>query len=231
MRVSRSGASRVTDRDLGIATLGILGAGKVGTVLARLATAAGYRVLIAGSGSPDRIALIVDVLAPGARAVTALEAVEGSDAVILALPLGKRAALPASALVGRVVIDGMNYWQPIDGTLAEFEGATRGTSEIVRDSLPGARLVKSVSHLGYHQLDELARPAGAPDRIGLAVAGDDAEAVEAVAAIVDRLGFDPVRAGTLADGIRFQAGTPVFGAPMKAALLAQELGVAEGAHA
>jgi predicted dinucleotide-binding enzyme len=206
-----------------IETVGIVGAGKVGTVLARLALAAGFRVLISGSGSPDRIALIVDVLAHGAQPRTTAEVIAGADVVILALPLGKVRTLPAAALGGKLVIDALNYWEPVDGLLPEFAETTRSTSEHVRDDLPGARLVKAFSHLGYHDLDERGRAAGAPDRVALAVAGDDASAVAEVAQLVDALGFDPVEAGPLAAGIAFQAGTPAFGVPMSAAELRQAL--------
>ena len=195
-------------------TIGILGAGKVGTAIARLAVAAGFRVLIAGSGDVSRIALIVEIVTPGAVAVTAAEAVADSDIVVLALPLGKYRSIPVPLLTGKIVIDAMNYWQPIDGVLAEFEGADRSTSEIVADLLPASRVVKTFSHLGYHQLEDEARPFGVAGRIALAIAGDDHDAVDDVAALVDALGFDPVDAGPLQAGRQFESGTPLFGAPM-----------------
>ena len=200
-------------------TVGILGAGKVGTVLARLALAAGHRVLISASGSADRIALIVDVLAPGAEALTTPEVIAGSDAVILALPLGKVRTLPTAALTGKLVIDAANHWEPVDGPLPEFTEDPRGTSEIVASLLPGARVVKAFSHLGYHDLDERGLPAGSPGRVALAIAGDDPADTAVVAALVDELGFDPVLTGPLETGRAFQSHTPAFGYPLSAAEL------------
>lgn len=204
-------------------TIGIIGAGKVGTVLARLALSAGYRVLISGSGAASKIELIVDVLAPGAIARTTDEVIDGADILVLALPLGKIGSLPAAALDGKLVIDAANYWEPVDGPLPEFRDDPRGTSEIVAEKLPGARIVKGFSHLGYHDLDERGRPAGDPDRVALAIAGDDADDLARVAGLVNALGFDPVIAGPLTTGRRFQAFTPVFGVPMSREELAAEV--------
>jgi len=189
--------------------LAILGAGHIGPVVARLALSAGYRVDIAASGDPDDIALITELVIPGARPCWAKDAVAGADIVILALPLRRFVDVDPGLLAGKLVVDAMNYWPASDGVLARFEGD--GSSEVVARRLARSTVVKAFNHIGYHDLEDQARPADSPDRKASGVAGDDRASVSEVARLVDRTGYDPVDVGSLAAGRVLQPGGPVFG--------------------
>jgi predicted dinucleotide-binding enzyme len=191
--------------------LGIVGAGRVGTTIARAAIAAGYDVAISGSGEPDRIALIVEVLAPGARAATTNEVVRHADLIVLAVPMHRFRELPRDLFAGKILIDAMNYWEEIDGVDRELATAPAGTSVVVQERFPSARVVKSLNHITYYKFDESRRPHGAPGRLAMAAAGDDRAAVSAVMQLIDRLGFDAVDAGPLEAGLALEPNGTVFG--------------------
>ncbi len=193
-----------------LARIAVLGAGHVGPVIARLAVKAGYPVAIATSGDPHDIALIAELMIPGAQPRWARDAPGDADIVVLAVPLHRLAEIDPSRLSGKLVIDAMNYWPAADGVLSDYEGA--GSSEIVAQRLAGSTVVKTLNHIGYHELEDRARPVGAPDRQAAGVAGDDQLAVAAIADLVDRIGYDPVRLDSLRAGRVLQPGSPVFGA-------------------
>ncbi len=209
--------------------LGIVGAGKMGTTIARAAIAAGYDVAIAGSGEPQEIALTVDVLAPGARPATTDAVVRHAEIIVLAVPTHRFRDLEADTFAGKILVDAMNYWQPIDGDDDELSAAPYGTSVVVQSHFPSARVVKALNQLGYHELDEYRRPSGAADRIAAGVAGDDPAAVRAVMRLVDRIGFDPVDAGSLANGQALEPDGSPFAATYDARQLTELVRAAQAA--
>jgi predicted dinucleotide-binding enzyme len=163
--------------------LGILGAGKLGTTVARLATDAGWDVLIADVRTGPMIELIVSTIASGARLVDVDEMLTSSDIVLIAIPYSRVRELDPEKLGHAIVIDATNPWLEADGANPP-ESPLRGR--------PGIRLVRSLNHVAYEDLLAYAEPAGAPFRTAIAVASDDVEARGQVAALVDALGFDPV---------------------------------------
>jgi predicted dinucleotide-binding enzyme len=189
--------------------LAVLGAGHVGPVIARLALGAGYPVAIATSGDPEDIALITELVIPGAQPRWAVDAVADADIVVLTIPLHRFLDMNPALLTGKVVVDAMNYWPASDGVLKPFEDG--GSSEIVARRLTGSTVVKALNHIGYHELEDRARPAGARDRRAAGVAADDTAASAAVARLIDRVGYDPVRLANLRAGRVLQPGGPVFG--------------------
>ena len=191
--------------------LAVLGAGHTGPVIARVAMAAGYPVTIAASGDPANIALIADVLAPGAEARWAADAVEDAEIVVLATPLHRFPSLDPALLADRLVVDTMNYWPPVDGVQEMFDDPRYGSSEIVQRRLARSTVVKTLNHIGYHELEDDRRAPGAPDRRALGVAGDDGAAVRTVADLIERIGYDAVRLDSLRAGRLLQPGGPVFG--------------------
>jgi predicted dinucleotide-binding enzyme len=129
---------------------------------------------------------------------------------VLAVPTHRFRELPRDLFAGRILIDAMNYWQPVDGDDAELAAAPDGTSMIVQERFPSARVVKSLNQLGYHQLEENRQPQAAPDRIAIGTAGDDRLAVRTVMRLLDRLGFDSVDAGPLSNGVALEPdGSPI----------------------
>lgn len=185
-------------------TLGIIGSGNIGAAIARLATAAGTPVVVANSRGPETLIDLVAELGPLATAGAVEQAAAAGEFVVLSVPLTATTAIPAALLEGRTVVDTSNYYPFRDGRIPVLDAEELTTSELVQRHFAGARLVKAFNNILAHHIPALARPAGAPDRTALPIAGNDAAAKTQVAALIDRLGFDTIDAGTLAESWRFE---------------------------
>lgn len=192
--------------------IGILGAGKLGTVLAKIAINSGYEVLIAGSGSVEKIALTIEVLVPGAKAKVAAEVAEKADIIILALPLGKYKSVPKEKLANKIVIDAMNYWWEVDGPDNDILKETLSSSEVVAKYLKNSIVVKAFNHMGYHDLEEVIYQEDGQERKAIAYATDDLKAGNQVAKLIENIGFDSLNLGELSRGVILEPGYPPFGA-------------------
>jgi predicted dinucleotide-binding enzyme len=189
----------------------VLGAGHVGPVIARMAVAAGFHVSIAASGDPETIELMTSILVPGAEPRWAADAVADADIVVLSIPLHRFADLDPGLVAGKLVVDAMNYWPPVNGVQDMFEDRRYSSSEIVQRRLAQSTVVKTLNHIGYHEMEDDRRPAGSPERRALGVAGDDPVAAAAVAEVIERIGYDAVRLDSLSAGRLLEPGGPVFG--------------------
>jgi predicted dinucleotide-binding enzyme len=205
--------------------IGIIGSGHIGGTLTRRLQAAGHRVTVANSRGPETLTDLTGET--GATAGTATEAVAAGDVVVVAVPLRAVPELPAAPFDGKIVIDANNYYPQRDGHIASLDAKRVTSSRWVADLLPGARVVKVFNNIYAQHLLEGGRPAGAPGRIALPVASDDAEAKQVVVGLVEDLGFDPVDAGSLDDSWRQEPETPVTGSDRDAAGVRQGLATAK----
>lgn len=194
-------------------SVGFIGSGHIGGTVARLSVAAGYDVVLSNSRGPQTLAEIVSELGPLARAATSEEAASAGDLVVVSIPLHAYQNVPAGPLAGKLVLDTCNYSPGRDGQIAELADGSLTSSELVQRHLAGAPVVKAFNNIFYLHLLSLARPAGAPDRSFLPIAGDAADALAGASAFLDAIGYGAVDAGPLASSWRQQPGTPVYGPP------------------
>ena len=191
--------------------IGIIGTGHIGGTLARAFARADHEVAISNSRAPATLEALADELGPRARAVTAAEAAEFGDVVVVSVPFGRYRELPAESFDGTVVIDTNNYYPQRDGHFGELDSDRITSSELLQAHLPGARVVKAFNAIRWDHLRDDGRPAGDPERIGIPISGDDESAKRIVAELIEQIGFDPVDAGTLAVGGRkHQPGSPIY---------------------
>jgi len=207
-------------------TIGLIGAGHIGSQVARLAVAQGYKVVISNSRGPETLADLVSELGPNARAATAEEAAKAGDLVVVTVPLKHYRQVPVAPLAGKVVIDTNNYYPERDGHIFELDNESTTTSELLQAHLPASRVVKAFNHIHAAQLTTDGRPAGTKDRRALVIAGDDAGAKAEVTHLLDQFGFDTVDAGPLKEGWRIQRDTPGYGPRRNADELRADLAAA-----
>jgi predicted dinucleotide-binding enzyme len=196
-----------------VTTVGIIGSGHIGGTVARLAARAGLDVVVSNSRGPDTLADLVAELGPNARAATAADAAAAGDLVVVSVPFKAFADLPVERLAGKPVLDTNNYYPQRDGHFAELDDGTLTSAELEQRHLGPGRVVKVFNNIMWRHLLELARPAGAPDRSALTIAGDDEAAKRSATEFLDAIGYDAVDVGTLADSWRVEPDRPAYGAP------------------
>ena len=210
-----------------MSTIGLIGAGHIGSQVARLAVKTGHDVVLSNSRGPDTLANLVAELGPRARAASPAEAAAAGDMVVVTVPLKNYREVPVAPLAGKIVIDTNNYYPDRDGHIPELDNESTTTSELLQAHLPTSRVVKAFNHIYASQITTDARPAGAKERRALAIAGDDAQAKAAVARLLDEFGFDTVDIGPLNESWRIQRDTPGYGPRRHAAQLREDLAAAQ----
>jgi predicted dinucleotide-binding enzyme len=207
--------------------IGLIGAGHIGSQLARLSVQHGYDVVISNSRGPDTLKDLVRELGPQARAGTTTEAAEAGDLVVVTIPLKNVTGLPAAPFEGKIVIDTNNYYPQRDGHIRELDNEELTTSELVQRHLRGSKVVKAFNHIYAAALTTDGQPGGTPNRRALAIAGNDADAKRVVAQLIDRFGFDVVDIGPLSESWRIQRDTPGYGPRRNAEELRRDLNAAQ----
>jgi predicted dinucleotide-binding enzyme len=193
-------------------TLGIIGAGHIGSQIARAAVANGYEVVIANSRGPETLAELVTELGPQARAATAEEAAAAADLAVVTVPFKAYPAVPVEPLAGKIVIDTNNYYWERDGHVPALDEGRDTVSGMLQAHLPSSRVAKGFNHITAADITTEGRPAGAPERRALATASDYEDAAAAVARIYDEFGYDTVNVGPLAESWRVERDQPAYSA-------------------
>jgi 8-hydroxy-5-deazaflavin:NADPH oxidoreductase len=205
--------------------IGIIGSGHIGATAARLFVDAGHEVAIANSRGPESLAALVDELGERARAATVEEAASLGELVLVAIPFGRYTELPAEPLRDTIVVDAMNYYPQRDGSFPDLDAGRTTSTELLGAHLPGARLVKAFNTMHWKTMGERGTREAEGDRLALFIAGDDADAKQTVAALIEEIGFTPVDTGGVAEGgRRQQPGSPIYNKPMTAREAERALG-------
>ena len=201
--------------------IGVIGAGQIGGTLAARLVAAGHEVAISNSRGPETLQGAVD----GARPMTVEDAARFGEVIVVSIPFGRYREVPADAVDCKLVIDTNNYYPQRDGHFPELNDDSTTSSELLQAHLPDARVVKAFNAISWTNLRDAGRAAGDPERLGIPFSGDDERAKRTVAELIEQIGFDPVDAGTLAQGGRkHQVDAPAYGKGLPTAELRSRLG-------
>jgi predicted dinucleotide-binding enzyme len=207
-------------------TIGLIGAGHIGSQLARLAVKHGYDVVLSNSRGPETLGGLVAELGAHARAATPAEAAAAGEIVVVTIPLKAIDTVPVAPLAGKIVIDTNNYYPNRDGRIQELDEERTTTSELLQRHLPQSKVVKAFNHIYAAELTTHPQPKGTPNRRALAIAGNDRAANAVVAELIDEFGFDVVDLGPLSESWRIQRDTPGYGPRRTAEELRKDLAAA-----
>jgi predicted dinucleotide-binding enzyme len=204
-------------------TIGIIGAGHIGSQLARKAVQLGYDVVITNSRGPETLADLVAELGPRARAATPAEAAAAGDFAVVTVPLKSLRDIPVEPLAGKIVIDTNNYYWERDGHVAALDNGETTTSGLLQEHLPESKVAKGFNHILARDITTDGTPAGTANRRALATASDYPEASGLVTRIYDEFGFDTVMVGPLSESWRVERDRPAYVARQNAAELTANL--------
>lgn len=191
-------------------TIGIIGAGNIGSQVARAAITVGYDIVISNSRGPETLADLVGELGPKARAATAQGAAEAGDFVVVTVPLKAYDQVPVEPLAGKIVIDTNNYYFERDGRIAALDNGVDTVSGMLQRHLPQSKVAKGFNHIMAEDITTDGKPAGSADRRALATSSDFEEAADLAQRLYDELGFDTVNAGPLAESWRVERDQPAY---------------------
>jgi predicted dinucleotide-binding enzyme len=204
-------------------TVGIIGAGHIGSTLAKGLVDRGYDVVIANSRGPETLSDLVAELGHRATAATPAEAAAAAEWAIVTVPLAAIETLPVEELAGKIVVDTNNYYWERDGRIAELEENRTTTSEMLQRKLPASVVVKGFNHIMSVDILTDGSPAGTPGRRALATAADDPKALALITDLYDQFGYDTVSAGPLSESWRVERDRPAYVVRQDAAELEQNL--------
>ncbi|MFD4960382.1 NADPH-dependent F420 reductase [Microbacterium sp. NPDC058389] len=191
-------------------TIGIIGAGHIGSALAQAFSGLGYDVVISNSRGPETLAGVVAGLGPKVTAATAADAAAAADIAVVTVPLKALESVPVAPLSGKVVLDTNNYYFERDGHIEALDRGETTTSQLVQDHLPTSKVVKAFNQILASDINTTGLPAGTADRRALGTASDHDDAVEVVTGIYDALGYDTVSAGPLSESWRLERDRPAY---------------------